>query len=329
MASEILRLSDVIVPSVYEQYIIEQSIYKNAFVRSGIMQTSASLSAKVGGGGEVFTLPFWKDLTGDPEPINSDTTLETKKTTADYQRARRLLFGRGWSAEEIASAEAGSNAMDAITSMVDGYWNRFFNKVLFSTIKGIMADNITNDSSDLVNDITTSGTPGSSNKISSTYTIDTKKLIGDRLDDFVGCAMHSAVYAQLQTNNLITFVPYSQQGGIIPTYMGMNVVVDDGLTPDTDGANSEYWTIFFRSGAVQYGESGNNITVVETDRVAADSEDRLFTRRQFAMHPVGWKWVENSVASDMPTLSEIQEAGNWDRVFNKQNCGICVLISNG
>jgi len=47
------------------------------------------------------------------------------------------------------------------------------------------------------------------------------------------------------------------------------------------------------------------------------------------MHPQGFKWIENSVADDMPTRSELEEAGNWDRVYEQKNCGFAVLISNG
>ena len=329
MANEILRLSDVIVPEVYTRYLIEESVNKNVFVKSGIMTTDARLNSLVGGGGTTFNIPFWQQLSGDPQAIQSDTTIEVKKTTTSKQVARRFMYGRGWQAEEIASALAGENAMAAIASMVDTYWNTYFNKFLFSVIKGIMADNIDNDSSDLVNDITTSGTVAAANRINSDAVIDTQVKLDDFQHDFVAVAIHSVVYARLRKNDLIEYIPDSKEMQPIPYYGGLRVIVDDGLAPDTDGSNAEYWSILFKGGAVGYGESGNNITPYETDRVAADSEDQIFTRRQFTMHPVGWKWVENSVASDMPTKSEVEEAGNWDRVFEKKNCGIAVLISNG
>jgi len=329
MASATLILSDVIVPEVFSRYIIEQSVNKNVFVKSGIMVTDSRLNSLIGGGGTTFNIPFWQQLSGSPQAIQSSTTIETKKTTNSKQVARRFLFGRGWAAEEIASALSGESAMAAISSMVDTYWNTFFNGFLFSVVKGTMADNIDNDSSSLVNDITTSGTPGDSNKISSDAVIDTQNLIGDFQHDYVAIAMHSQVYSKLRKNDLIDYIPDSQEMKPIPTYGGLRVIVDDGLAPDTDGSNSEYWTVLFKGGAVGYGESGNNITVAETDRAASTSVDRLFTRRQYTMHPVGYKWVENSVASDMPTQSEVEEAGNWDRVYNIENCGFSVLISNG
>jgi hypothetical protein len=329
MASEVTRLSDVIVPEVFTQYIIEESINKNIFFRSGIMARDAQFDALVGGGGTTFNIPFWQQLSGDPQAIQSNTTIETKKASTSKQVARRFMWARGWSAEEIASALAGSNAVDAINSMVDDYWNTWFNKVIFSVIKGVIADNQDNDSGDLVNDITTTGTPGASNKMNSDSVIDTAALLGDRLDDFQGIAVHSVVYAQMKKNDLVDVIPDSQEGGVIETFMGMRLIIDDGLVPDTDGSNLVYWSILYRPSALAFGESANNITVFEEDRNAPASEDRIFTRRQHIMHPRGFKWIENSVVDDNPTQSEIEEAGNWDRVFEKKNCGFAVMKSNG
>jgi len=329
MASTVTRVSDIIVPEIYERYLIEDSIYKNTFLRSGIMVNSPQINALVGGGGTIFNMPFFQQLSGNPQAIQSDTTIETNKLSTSRMAARRLMFGRGWSAEELASALAGEDVSGAIKSMVGDYWNRFFNKVLFSTVKGVIADNIDNDSGDLVEDITTSGTPGASNKFNSDSVIDAIAKQGDRMDMFAGIAMNSVVYAQAQKNDLIDFIPDSMQGGMMASFMGLRVIVDDGLAADTDGANSEYWTVLFRPGAISFGESANNITVFETDREAADSEDRIFTRRQFAMHPTGFRWIDNSVTDDMPTVSEIEEAGNWDRTYEKKNCGFAVLITNG
>lgn len=323
------RVSDIVVPEVYSKYLIEESIKKTSFYRSGVLALHSLINEKIAGGGETFNMPFWQDLSGDVQAIQSNGTLTTQKATTSKMVARRLLFGQGWSAEELASALAGDNAMDAIASMVDKYWEAQLQAVLFSTVKGVIADNQDNDSGDLVNNITTTGTPGDSNKISATAVIDSLALLGDAGNDFQALAMHSTPYWKLVKNNLIAYVPDAEEKTEIPTFMGKRVIVTDQLGADTDGANSVYWTIVFKPGAIGWGESGNNITVVETDRVAAKGEDYLYTRRQFVMHPLGYKWIDNSVAAEMPTKSEIEEAGNWDRVFNRQNCGFAVLKSNG
>jgi hypothetical protein len=329
MASTVVRLSDVIVPEVYGNYIVEQGVKKTNLYRSGILATDPKINGFLAGGGTTFNMPFWQRLSGDAQAIQSNTEILTTKTTTDKMVARRLLFAKAWSAEELASALSGDKAMDAIASMVDEYWAEQFQQILFSTIKGVVADNVANDSGDLTHDITTSGTPGTANKISSSAVIAAIAKLGDAADKFTAIAMHSVPYFTLVAANLITFEPTNTQNLGFGTYLGKTVIVTDELGYDTDGSNKEYWNIIFKPGALMYGESGQGITVVETDRRAEYSEDRLFTRRQCCMHPLGFKWLETSVAGDNPTKRELQEAGNWDRVFEKKNCGFVALITNG
>lgn len=329
MAAEVLRLSDVIVPEVYSNYLIEQSVKKTGLYRSGILASDARINDFVAGGGTTFNIPFFQRLSGEPQAIQSNQTLETKKTTTSRMTARRLLFAKAWSAEELASALSGASAMDAITSMVDDYWAWNFQRILFANIKGVIADNMVNDSGDLVNDITTTGTVGTSHKISSSAVINTIAKLGDATEDITAIAMHSTPYFVLVAANLITFEPTSAQDLGFGTYLGKTVIVTDELTADTDGSNRVYWTILFKRGAFLYGESGNGITTVETDRTVLKGEDILVTRRQFCMHPVGFRWLETSVTGDNPTRDELEEGGNWDRVYDKKNCGFVILRSNG
>jgi hypothetical protein len=328
MANAVIRLSDVVVPEVYSRYLIQDSIKTTNFYRSGILEVDPVLSGFLDGGGETINIPFWNRDSSDPQAIQSAMAIETSKLTTSKMVGRRLLFGKGWSAEELASALSGEDAFAAIQSTVDRYWEEAQQKVLFSAIKGVIGDNTDNDSGDLVHDITTSGTPGASNLISADAVIDTFALMGD-MADFTAVAMHSVPYYKLVKANLIDFEPTNAQNIGFGTYLGMTVVVCDQLTPDTDGANKEYSTILFKRGAIRYGESGARITPVELDRKAEYSEDRIFTRRQFVMHPYGFAWTETSVNEDMPDLREIGEAGNWNRVFNAKNCGFAVLVSNG
>jgi hypothetical protein len=333
MADAVLRLTDVIVPEVFADYITEESITKTSFFRSGILRPSEEINQKIAGGGTTFNMPFWQRLSGDAQAVQSNTSIDVKKTTTSKMVARRLMFAKGWSAEELASALAGEDAMGAITEMVDQYWEEQLQGFLLSTIKGVIDDNEDNDSGDLVNKVfAESGdgltAPAASNKISSDNVIDTYSLLGDASSKFTAIAMHSTPYYELAKLNLITFEPTNTQDIGWGTYLGMTVLVNDQMTSETVDSFTVYWTVLFQPGAFGWGESANGITPVETNRNSAKSEDQLFTRRQFAMHPHGFKWVETSVADDMPTKAELEQGGNWDRVMEKKNCGFVVLKSN-
>jgi hypothetical protein len=324
----VLRLADVIVPEVFARYITEDSVKLTTLYRSGILAPLDILNQFLAGGGTIVNVPFWQRLTGNAQAIQTNYTITTDKTTTSKQVARRMLFANGWSAEELASALSGENAMQAITAMVDQWWDEQLQLALLAVVRGIIDDNEDNDSADLVNDISTSATVSASNKISSDAVIDTFAKKGD-MSNFKVIAMHSVPYFKLVKDNIITFEPESEQDIGFGTYLGMTVIVNDQIYKEDQGSNKQYWTILFEPGAFGWGESAQGITVVETDRTANKSEDLLFTRRQFSIHPRGWKWIENSVTGDMPTMTELTYAGNWDRVFEKKNTGIAVLKTNG
>ena len=47
------------------------------------------------------------------------------------------------------------------------------------------------------------------------------------------------------------------------------------------------------------------------------------------MHPRGFKWTEASVADEMPTLTELANKLNWDRIYDKKKVRIVKLVTNG
>jgi len=329
MAGTVTRLTDVIVPERFTRYLTEASIRKTTLFRSNIIQMgNEKIRAFLAGGGTLLNIPFFQQLGGAMQAIQSNFTIQTNRVTTDKMVARRLLFGDGRSSEEIAAALSGEDPMQAITNMIDKWWDVQLQLALLASIRGIIDDNEDNDGGDLVNDLSTDGTVTSANRISSDAVIDTNQLMGDAAD-FTAIAMHSVPYNRLSKDNLITFVKDSAQDIGFGTYLGKTVIVNDQIYKEEQGDNWQYWSILFKGGAFMWDETAQGITVVETERVANKGEDELYTRRQFVLHPVGWKWSDNSVEDDMPTVTELQYAGNWDRVFNRKNCGLAVLKTNG
>ncbi len=115
-------------------------------------------------------------------------------------------------------------------------------------------------------------------------------------------------------NRVIEFVPDSQ-GGLIRTYRGLAVIVDDGLPV----AAGEYTSVLFGSGAVGYGLSAPRIaagTEIENLPSAGQGggQQILHSRINLAVHPLGFAWLEGSVAAESPSIAELALAANWNRV---------------
>ena len=333
------RLSDIIVPEVFFPYMLKETETKTAFFQSGIMRTDPVIAGKLAGGGETFQMPTYADLSDANEAsIGSDNpadVITADKISAFKDICRRQVRSKAWSDMDLVRELSGSDPMQAIASRVAQWWGRSMQRAAISTVRGVVADNVANDASDMVNDIGTdaAGAPAAAELVSAEAILDTKQTLGDSAEKLAAIAMHSVVYTRLQKQNLIDFIPDSEGRVMFPTYLGYRVVVDDGL-PAIAGTNrTKYHTYLFAEGALAWGESPVAVPV-ETDRAPekgnGTGQETLFTRRQFVIHPYGIKWTETAVVGQFPTNAELQTATNWDRVYpERKQIPMAVLITNG
>ena len=326
----VTKVSDVVIPEIFAQYMQEALTTNSIIFTSGLVVISPELMRLVGGGGKNFDFPFWKALSGDPESIQTDTDLTVNSKTAAQMTAVRLMWGKAWGHQELAAALAGDNPTDRVQEQVGEYWDNWNQKIVVAMILGVLANNVAADTHDLVNDISTEDGDNatSANYISASEFIDTFFLLGDK-SDFSIVFMHSEKYADLRKQQLIDFKEDKDGNIMFPTYMGLAIIVSDDM-PKVAGTTSgyRYLTVLAKAGAFAYGDSDNNITPVEIERLGTKSTDILITRVQNTLHPQGFKWIAGSVADQTPTYLEIKMAANWDRVYEKKNCGFVGMWTN-
>lgn len=324
-------LADVIVPSVFNNYMAENTTEKSRLIKSGIAAVVPGI--EVPDGGDTVNLPFWGDLDGDPQMMQSNTDITTNSIGSGKDMARILTAANSWGAEDLAADLAGSDPMQRIADRVMAYWDRAYQKVLLQQLDGMFADNIANDDGDLVLDIATEdvNTDGlTGHTLDGSAVIDAAQKLGDSSESLTGLMVHSKVYANMKKNNLIEFIPEADNDVGFGLYLGQySIIVDDSLpTADATTSGTKYTSYLFGNGAVAVNE-GTPKVPTEVERDAAGSKEALFTRKRFLMHPRGIKWVESSVAGDTPTLAELANAANHDRVFDKKNIRIVMAVTNG
>ncbi|QTL96554.1 coat protein [Iocasia frigidifontis] len=321
-------VGDIIKPEVWVPYVISETPKKSALFKSGIVSQDPRI--KVPSGGDTANMPFWNDLDGDAQAIQSDTALNINRIDSGKDVARVFEFGNAWSAEDLAAELAGSDPMTAIGDRVIVYWDREYQKILIFELNGVFADNVTNDDSDLVYDVAKDDIDANGAvDIDSAVILDGKQLLGDAKGKLTAIAMHSAVHTNLQKQDLIDYIPDSKADIGWGTYMGHTVIVDDDMpVADATTSGKKYTSYLFGQGAVGYDE-GKPKTPVESDRNSLKGQDILIHRRKFILHPRGFKWTEGAVSGEMPTYTEIQNATNWDRIYDKKKTRVVKLVTNG
>jgi uncharacterized membrane protein len=306
----VTKIADVIVPEVFNPYVVNRTMELSALFQSGIVQNSPEFDRLASAAAKTVNMPFWSDLTGDDEVLSDSGALTPGKITAGQDEAVILRRGRAWGANDLAAALAGDDPMGAIADLVASYWARMMQKALINTLTGVFASA---SMSGNVHDI--SGQTGGAEKISASSFVDAVQKLGDAKSQLTGIVMHSAVEAALAKQDLIQYERPSTGSPEVPFYMGKRVIVDDA-SPVNAGT---YTTYIFGPGAIALG-NGNpvNFVATETDRDSLAGEDYLINRKTYILHPRGVAFTGTFTGSS-PTNAELATGTNWTRVYeNKQ-----------
>ena len=314
------KISDVIVPEVFNPYVIQRTMELSAIFESGIAQRTQEFDRLAGEAARTVQMPFWGDLAGDDEVLDDNQALTPGKIQAQKDEAVILRRGRAWGANDLAANLAGDDPMRAIGDLVAAYWARRYQAALVSTLTGVFASA---SMADLVHDI--SGEEGENAVISAKTTVDAAQRLGDAKSQLTAIIMHSATEAVLAKQDLIEYIQPSTGSIEVPTFLGKRVIVDDGVPFDSE--TGAYTTYLFGPGAVAYGE-GNPVGFVptETDRDSLAGEDYLINRRTFILHPRGVRFTSTNVAGVSPSNAELADGDNWTRVYEPKAIRIVKFV---
>lgn len=331
------KIADVIIPEVFAPYVIEQIPKHSALINSGIVVPDGYLDVLATQGGKLINMPFFNDLTGEDELLSDSSALTPGAIGTDKDVAALLMRGRAWGVNDLAKALSGADPMGAIASLVAAYWTKREQVALIATLQGIFADNVANDSGDLVHDASIADGVNATdvNLMGGAAVIDATGKLGDNLGVLTAICMHSVPYTRLQKLQLIEYVDASTEEQAatgtdkVPTFLGKRVIVDDTCPVVAGGTSgSVYSSYLFAKGAVGRGEGATPVPV-ETDRDSLAGEDYLIHRRHFLLHVRGIAFQNTSVAAQSPSNNELALAANWDRVYPQKTIRVVELKTNG
>ena len=311
-------LSDVIVPEIFNPYVIERTAELSAFFSSGIVGRVTDIN--IGNGGSTVQMPFWQDLAGDDQVLSTDTNLTVSNIEAEKDvavvNARGLVYG----SRDLAAALAGDDPLAAIGDLVAEKWSRRLQVMLISTLNGAMGALALESPS--VNTLDISGLGSGAANFDGEAFIDALGTLGDAEARITGVGVHSATYRAMKKQNLIEFIPNSRGEVVIPTYMGKRVIVDDGMPV----SNGTYTTYLFGEGAIGWAEGTPKVpSEVERNALIGGGEEYLVSRRHLVLHPRGIAWGGNP-SKDTPSNTELANAGNWSRVYEAKNIRIVRFV---
>lgn len=321
-------LQDVIVPELFNPYVINRTMELSALLQCGIITNNSEFDALASQAAPTVNMPFFEDLTGESEQVIEGNDLADNKITSNKDVAAIIRRAKMWSATDLSAAMAGSDPMAAIATLVAQFWTRDVQKELIAILNGIFGTVPAGDSGTPPaetrldsNLLDISGKSGAAANWSGNAFIDAEQKLGDAKAQLTGICMHSATEAYLKKQNLIATVQPSNDVAF-GTYQGKRVIVDDGCPV----ASGVYTTYLFGNGAVALG-NGNPVGFVptETDRAKRKGSgvDYLINRRTSILHPRGVAFTSASVAkTEGPSREELAKPENWKPVYEPKQIRI-------
>ena len=330
------QIADVVVPEIFTPYVQQITETKSRLIQSGAVARDSELDNLLAGGGLTFNSPSWKDLDDDSERVSTDTASDKYtggtadpdpfKTGTATEISVRLSRNNSWSSADLTAVLAGADPMASIASRVGAYWVRRLQAAFVATVKGVFADNAAAPTgtehvlNDMTHDISGVSYSAGVTDFSAEAFIDTTLTMGDSMEDLSLVMVHSVVYARMQKNNLIDFIPDSEGQVNIPTFLGRMVIIDDSM-PVAAGV---YETWLFGAGAIRLGVGSPKVPT-EVERLAGSGNggggETLYNRVEWTVHPIGHKYAGTAPSggpSNAATANNLAAAASWARVFSQR-----------
>lgn len=329
----ITKIADVIVPELFNRYVINRTMELSAFFKSGIVVNSPEFDTLASEAARTHNMPFFEDLNGESEPTLEDVKMTPAKIGSNKDVSTTILRQKMWAATNLSAALAGVDPMKAIGDLVAGYWARDMQKELIAILSGVFGTTTedpvgtpkqTTRMADHILDLT-AGKSEPAKLISASAFIDACQLLGDAQAQLSGVAMHSATKSFLKKLNLIETERDSTDVEF-DTYQGRRVTVDDECPVTGEGI---YTTYLFGNGAIAYGNGspvGHVATEVDRDKQTGGGIDYLINRKAFILHPRGIAYTgAKRDHVETPTRAELAMAENWKPVYEPKQLRIVAI----
>lgn len=307
------HLSDMIVPEVFGNYVLNTALKTNRFVQSGILTPDPDLGPRLLEAGTKITVPFINDLSGDPDNWTDTDDIQVNQLTSGKQLGLKFYQTKAFGYTSLSQMISGAPIQTTIGNRFANFWTRADEKMLLAVLNGVMG--VTKVKNSKFYDATTK-TPTDA-AFSAKGFIAAIGLMGDLQDTTLGAiAVNSATYSMMKMQNLIETIQPANGALPFEAYNGLRIVLDDDIPVDLTNKQKPTTTSYiFAPGAVRYSSILAS-TETKYDPIKEGGTDIIVQKRVGTIHVAGTS-VKTSFApakSTFPTMDEFSKSTTWEVV---------------
>lgn len=319
---------------------------RTALLNSGALVEDSSIGSMIGSNGNLYTVPFYNVLSGDPDNYDGQTDIDTTETDGSSQTG--VVFGRakGFTARNFVAELTGADPMGNIANSIAQFWNKKRQNILLQLLSGIFG--ITGSSGN-AKTWQTQHTLDLGSTTATPYTIGATDLntlatqaLGDNKSQFSLAVMHSNVAKTLENLEVLEYWKQTDANGVqrplaLGSVNGYTVVIDDGVPSVAVGGTGDnknltkYTTYLLGNGCLRTAKARVDVpSETFRDPKTNGGQDTLYTRIRETIHPNGFTFTPpTSGYSGSPTDAQLSAAANWSVIYNPKAIAMARLLTNG
>lgn len=321
--------------------VAKMSTQKNALIQSGAVVNDASLASLLKGNSDTVKMAWNADLdySVEPDAMNADPTdLATPSELAgEDSTVRTYSHHHSWLIANMVERMAiQSDPVAHLVSKLATYrmtWDQIY---LLAMLKGIIEDNILNDSADMANIVyDDNAVPLAANKPSYPALLDTLQTAGDKQDMFRIMGCHSLTVTNLKKIDPDGFKTIETNVlGLPPveTYRKMVIIIDDDMTSEAGASSEAYYTYILGAGAIGKADAplpkDTKVSAIVSNEAAGNGAGSTTHHYRWAAAQNAYGF-DNLIASGTPLrLANLPLAASWDRKVARKLVPIGCLVHN-
>jgi len=323
-------------PEVFTGYISERDPINPQLITSGVVRPAdARVANSLANENNVVTIRFYQPFDGDA--LNYDGTTDNTPVTLSGSSMTAMAYRRmkAWKEQDFTHELTGANDLANVARSVGSYQTKEHQKSMLSILKGLEG---VADFSSHVNDIAldTSGTVADINRLTpDTAIVAMQEALGDHMEEFQVWFMHSAVFTDLVRQGFATDVVIKDgkqsEDPFTKYFLGKPVIIDDTATAvsNTTSGKVEYHTYLLGTGLfVTAPVRIDTPNYVDYDPETTGGVQKLYSKWGRLLHPYGFSFDADSVATESPTNAEFATPAMWSMKYDTKNIPLVAFITN-
>ena len=128
------HLSDMIIPTVFDNWVQNNSVKTNNFINSGILTPDKDMGDKLMQPGTKMTIPYINDLDGDANNWTDDTDIPVDNLTSGTQLGMKFYQSKAFGETDISRIISGAPIQEQIGSRFSNFWNNCDQQMLLAVL---------------------------------------------------------------------------------------------------------------------------------------------------------------------------------------------------